>query len=317
MNRILVTGGAGFIGSSLVNALMQSKDHRIIVFDNLSTGNRDNISKWLTSPNFQFIHADMLDSSSLKKTVDTCDIVCHLAANSNVALGATDAKIDYEQNLLATYNLLEAMRKSDCCKKIIFTSTSTVYGEVEAKPIPEKYSPLKPISLYGASKLACEAMISGYCHMFDMSSVVVRLANIIGPVNKHGIINDFIVKLTANSTYLDILGNGQQNKSYLYIDDCINGLVKLLEMLGDMKFEIYNMGSDDAITVQEIAEIVINELSIGAVDKRFIDKFDGRGWKGDVKEYLLDCSKLKAIGWRAENNSKNAVTRSVKEYINK
>lgn len=118
-------------------------------------------------------------------------------------------------------------------------------------PTPEKYSPLKPIFLYGASKLACEAMFSGYCHMFDMSSVVVRLASIIGPVNIHNVIYDCIVKLTINSTYLDILGNGQQNKSYLYIDDCINGLVKLLEMLGDMKFEIYNMGSDNAITLRD------------------------------------------------------------------
>jgi UDP-glucose 4-epimerase len=317
MSKILVTGGAGFIGSSLVSALMQSHDHLIIVFDNLSTGYRTNISNWLNNSNFQFIHADMLDTSSLKKTVDTCDIVCHLAANPLVALGAIDTKVDYEQNLLATYNLLEAMRKSAHCKKIIFTSSSAIYGEVEKMPTPEKYSPLKPISLYGASKLACEAMISGYCHMFNMSSVVLRLANIIGRVNSHGVIYDFIVKLKANSTYLDILGNGQQNKSYLYIDDCINGLVMLLEVLADMKFEIFNMGSDDTITVLEIAEIVINELSLSKVDKRFINKFDGRGWNGDVKEYLLECSKLKAIGWRAENNSRNAVIRCVKEYLNK
>jgi UDP-glucose 4-epimerase len=317
MNRILVTGGAGFIGSSLVNALIQSKEHRIIVFDNLSTGNRDNISKWLTGPNFHFIHADMLDISSLKKAVDTCDIVCHLAANPIVALGETNTKIDYEQNLLATYNLLEAMRTSDSCKKIIFTSSAAIYGESETMPTPEKYSPLKPISLYGASKLACEALISGYCYMFNMSSIVVRLANVIGSVNTHGVIYDFITKLRVNSAYLDILGNGKQNKSYLHINDCINGLVKLLEKMEDVKFEIFNMGSDDTITVLQIAEIIINELSLRTVDRRFIDIFDGRGWNGDIREYLLDCSKLKAIGWSAKFNSRNAVVRTVREYLNK
>ena len=317
MNRILVTGGAGFIGSSLVNALMLSKDHRIVVYDNLSTGNRDNTSKWLKSPNFQFMCADMLDTSSLKKTVDTCDIVCHLAANPFVILGGTNTKIDYEQNLLATYNLLEAMRTSKCCKKIIFASSSTIYGEAETMPTPEKYSPLKPISLYGASKLACEAMISGYCHMFDMSSIVVRLANVIGLINTHGVIYDFITKLKANSKYLDILGNGEQNKSYLHIDDCINGLVQLFGILGKGKFEIFNMGSDDTITVLEIAEIVINELSLNSVDKRFVNKFDGRGWNGDIMEYLLDCSKLKSIGWKPKFQSKDAVIKSVREYLRK
>jgi UDP-glucose 4-epimerase len=317
MNKILVTGGAGFIGSYLIDALMHSKNYHIIAFDNLSTGKSNNIEDWVKHPNFKFMHADVLDHLSLEKAVNTSDTVCHLAANPFVAVGATNTKIDYEQNLSATFNLLEAMRKSPSCKKIIFTSTSAIYGEADVMPTSERYSPLKPISLYGATKLACEAMISSYCYMFDMSSIVVRLANIIGPVSTHGVIYDFITKLKANSEYLEILGNGKQNKSYLHIKDCINGLVQLLGLLGKVKFEIFNMGSDDTITVSEIAEIVINELSLNSVDRRLIDKFDGRGWSGDVREYLLDSSKLKAIGWTAELNSKEAVTRSVREYINK
>jgi UDP-glucose 4-epimerase len=173
MNNFLVTGGAGFIGSSLVNRLMQSKKGRVIVFDNLSKGRHD-YSKWSDNSSFKFIQADMLDTISLKEAVNDCNIVFHLAANPDVRQATTNTKIDYEQNLLATYNLLEAMRSSSNCKKIIFTSSSTVYGEPEIMPTSEKYSPLIPISLYGATKLACEAMISAYCHMFNISGIVLR-----------------------------------------------------------------------------------------------------------------------------------------------
>lgn len=317
MSKILVTGGAGFIGSSLVDALMLSKLHQIVVFDNFSTGRIDNVDRWLGSSNFSLIRGDMLDTLSLKKAVNACDTVCHLSANPIVAQGDTDTKIDYEQNLAATYYLLEAMRESHFCKKIMFTSTSAVYGESGLKPVLENYSPMKPVSLYGATKLACEAMISGYSHMFNLASVVVRLANVIGPVSTHGVVYDFISKLSANSKCLEILGDGKQNKSYLHIDDCVSGLVQVLKRLGQAKIEIFNMGSDDTITVSQIAKIIIDELSLNSVEERFIDRFDGRGWKGDVKEYLLNSSKLKSIGWKAELSSKDAVIKSVRAYLNK
>jgi UDP-glucose 4-epimerase len=321
MSRILVTGGAGFIGSSLIDALMRSKeDHQVIAFDNLSRGRIENISNWLGNQNFTFIQGDMLDHLLLENAVEGCDTVFHLAANPIVALGTTDSKTDYQQNLLTTYNLLEAMKKSPGCKKVIFTSTSAVYGEAKVMPTAETYSPLKPISLYGATKLACEAIISGYCHMFDMSSVIVRLANIIGPVNTHGVIYDFLIKLKDNPTQLDVLGNGKQNKSYLYIEDCTNALIKLLKMLDETStttiFEIFNIGSDDTITVLEIADIIIHKLSLSNVKIRLIDSLHGRGWKGDVKEYLLDSSKLKTKGWKAEFDSRNAVIRTVEEFLN-
>lgn len=317
MSKILITGGAGFIGSYLLNAIIPSNKYdQVRVFDNLSTGKIDNISSWLGRSNFNFVQADILDSCTLDKTVDTCDTVFHLAANSTVALGAINTKIDYEQNLMTTYNLLEAMRKSHGCKKMIFTSTSTVYGEVDKMPISENYSPLKPISLYGATKLACEALISGYCHMFDMSCIIVRLANIIG-LGTHGVIHDFITKLFSNRNYLEILGNGMQNKSYLYINDCIEALILLLEIVEEKTFDIFNLGSDDTITVSDIAEIVIHELDFSDVQKRFIDKHDGRGWTGDVREYLLDCSKMKDIGWRPRYKSKDAVILTVREHLSR
>ena len=314
MSRILVTGAAGFIGSSLVNVLMQSKNE-VIVFDNLYNGSYENISNWSSSPNFKFIHADILDQFSLRKAIDACDIVFHLAANSEVKVGATDTKIDYEQNVLATYNVLEAMRNSKNCKKIVFASSSAVYGEPDVIPTSEKYSPLIPISLYGATKLACEAMISGYCHMFNMSGVTVRLANIIGPKSTHGVIYDFVTKLHTTPRCLEVLGNGKQNKSYLYIDDCINALMHVA--ISERPFEIFNLGSNDRINVLDIANIVINEFLLDNVILGFTESFDGRGWKGDVKEMLLDSSKLKASGWKARYNSREAVTLTVRGMVSR
>ncbi len=317
MSKLLVTGGAGFIGSHLVRTLTTLSGYdQIIAYDNLSTGKIDNIATLLGRNNFNFIQSDLLDPDTLEKTVDTCDAVFHLAASSNVPLGVVNSQIDYEQNLMTTYNLLEAMRKSPHCKKMIFASTSAIYGEADKQPISEIYSPLEPISLYGATKLACESLVSGYCHMFDMSSVIVRLANIIGP-GMHGVIQDFISKLTTNPKYLEILGNGMQRKSYLYISDCIDALIKLLQIVETKTFDIFNIGSDDNITVSDIADIIIHELHLSDVERKFIDKYDGRGWIGDVKEFMLDCSKMKQSGWHPRFRSKEAIIVTIKEYLTK
>jgi UDP-glucose 4-epimerase len=320
MNKFLVTGGAGFIGSSLVNALIQSKN-QVIVLDNLSKCNENNISKWVDNPNFKFIHADIFDLNLLRNSVNDCNIVFHLAANPDVRQATTNTKIDYEQNLLATYNLLEAMRSSSNCKKIIFTSSSTVYGEPEIMPTSEKYSPLIPISLYGATKLACEAMISAYCHMFNISGIVLRLANVVGPTSTHGVIHDFITKLSSSTTvhpkYLDVLGDGKQNKSYLYIDDCINALTHVMKIENERAFEIFNAGSKDRIDVLNIANIVIKELLLDNISIRLTGGVEGRGWKGDVKEMLLDSSKLETSGWKLKYNSREAVVLTVREIVSR
>jgi UDP-glucose 4-epimerase len=381
MQRVLITGGAGFIGSSLVNALMTSRNCTIMVLDNLSRGSLDNISNWLGSPNFEFVQYDMLDYSNprneqespFQRAVDCSDIIFHLAANPDVVIGAEDTRIDFQQNVQVTYNLLEAIRKSKVNvvqknanlterkkKQLIFASSSTVYGEAIVKPTPENYSPLYPISLYGATKLAGEAIVSGYCHMFDIQCIVARLANIIGPTNTHGVVHDFISKLSSHPDYLDILGNGQQNKSYLHIDDCVSALLLLSEKLeedyddtnsldknGKMnsqltyensndrpievynnnqsyhkqsRFEVFNIGSDDTITVMEIAQTVIDRLSLKRDNVRnvFKNTFEGgRGWKGDVPDFWLDCSKLKDAGWSPKyKKSKDAVIHTCNEYIN-
>jgi UDP-glucose 4-epimerase len=317
VSRILVTGGAGFIGCSLLTKLMNGSDHYIVIYDNLSTGSKENISPWFESPRFKFVFADMKDNSSLEKAVEASDAVIHLAANPIVALGSTNTKIDFYENLVATYNLLEAMRISPDCKKLIFASTSAVYGEADLLPTPEDYGPLIPISLYGATKLACEGLISGYCHTFNMSGVAVRLANIIGPLNEHGVVFDLANKLLANPTYLEVLGNGMQRKSYLHIDDCIDALLKVLEIQSDERFDIYNIGSDDAITVIDIVKLLFQKFSTGPRMIKFNDTHDGRGWNGDVREYLLDCSRIKRLGWNAKYNSTQAVGLVADEYLKK
>ena len=198
-NKILVTGGAGFIGSHLVDCLIE-KGSKVTVFDNLSSGKIEFIEKHLENSDFTFIKGELLDQEAIEKACQDIDFVCHVAANPDVRLGASDTRVHLDQNILATYNLLEAMRKNNT-KKIAFTSTSTVYGEASIMPTPEDYGPLIPISLYGASKLACEAFITSYSHTFDMQAWIFRFANIVGPRSTHGITVDFIKKLQKKLQY--------------------------------------------------------------------------------------------------------------------
>lgn len=317
--NILITGGAGFIGSSLIEPLLKS-GHHITIIDNLSTGKHHNIVPWLGVSNFSFIKSDVLDTSVLQKAVEGCHLVFHLAANPLIDLGNRDTSKDF-QSLQATYEVLEAMRKSKTCKKILFTSTSAVYGEARVIPTPENYSPLLPISLYGASKLACEAMISGYCHIFNLSGVIFRLANIIGPNNSHGVLHDFLMKLSRDPSSLEILGNGMQNKSYLYVVDCIDAFRRVVfdtdfcSQETHNKIQVYNVGSNDRITVLDIAETIFDKMSIPKPTIHFTNDKDGRGWRGDVREYLLECSKLAGLGWKPKYNSREAVVKTISESL--
>jgi UDP-glucose 4-epimerase len=247
--------------------------------------------------------------------MEDCRIVFHLAANSEVRAGASDTKIDLEQNILATYKILEEMRRSETAKTMVFTSTSTVYGEASVIPTPEDYGPLKPISLYGASKLACEAMISAYCHMFGLKAVVYRFANIIGSRSRHGVIWDFIHKLMANPSKLEILGDGKQSKSYLHVSDCVEAFLFGLEKARE-RFEVFNVGSEDRVDVNTIAKIVVKEMGLSDVEFHYkVDVEGGRGWIGDVRFMLLDISKLKRLGWRPRHNSLESVRTATRETL--
>ena len=310
--KTLVTGGAGFIGSHLAEALLR-KGFSVNILDNLSAGRKRNLGG-IHGHSVNFLAGDCRISSDVKQALRNVNTVFHFAANPEVRLDFADPKTCYEQNIEATYILLQNIRRSDV-KTIVFASSSTVYGEATVIPTPENYGPLKPISVYGASKLACEAMVSSYCYSFKKKGVIVRPANMIGPRSTHGAILDFIQKLKKNPKQLEILGDGTQTKSYLYIDDCVEAIMKAYESTQE-PVEIYNVGSEDQTNVTQIAHTVIEEMKLKHVKLKFTGGVDGgRGWIGDVKNMLLDINKLKKLGWKPKLNSQQAVRETARYLI--
>ena len=310
MKCILVTGGAGFIGSHIVDRLMDTKC-KVVVFDNLSSGKMEFIEHHLDKANFSLIKGDLLNTGEIDAACKDIDFVYHAAANPDVRLGAVDTKVHFEQNITATYNLLEAMRKNGV-PNIAFTSTSTVYGEATTIPTPEEYGALVPISLYGASKLACEALITSYSHTFDMHSWIFRFANIIGDRGTHGIIVDFIEKLKSDAKHLEILGDGRQSKSYLHVSDCVDTILFAVGHIADT-VNIFNVGSEDTIDATGIAGIVVEEM--GLEDVEFIYTGGKRGWKGDVPRMLLAVDRLMELGWSPSYTSADSVRDTARVLI--
>ena len=312
-NRVLVTGGAGFIGSHLVDALV-SRGAEVTILDNLSSGKIDNISHHQGNPNVKFIKGDLLNPQDIELAVNDCEIVFHLAANPDVRAGSSDPQSHFNQNVVATYNLLEVLRRKSEVRVLAFTSSSTVYGEAPT-PTPEDYGELKPISVYGATKLACEALISAYAHSYGFRAIIYRLANIIGSRSTHGVIFDFIKKLSENPSELEILGDGTQKKSYLHVSDCIDAMLLAIEKTSS-QVDIFNIGSEDQIDVMTIARFVVEEMGLKNVKFKLTGGIDGgRGWVGDVKHMLLDISKIKRLGWKPRYNSAEAIRRAVKEVL--
>lgn len=311
----LVTGGAGFIGSSICEELTKHGDE-VSILDNFSEGRKDNIQHLLDSRSFKvhLLVGDCTRSRDLAKALKGVDAVFHFAANPEVRLELSDPKTCFRQNVYATHILLEATRNSHV-KKVVFASTSTIYGEASIIPTPEDYGPLKPISVYGASKLSSEALVMAYARTYGFDALILRLANIVGLRSKHGVIFDFAKKLQKNPENLEILGDGTQIKSYLYIDDCVNAVLTALKHMQE-RVEILNVGSEDQVVVHEIARIVTKEMGLKHVQFRFTGGVDGgRGWVGDVKNMFLDVTRLKAKGWKPKYNSGEAVRQTVKSII--
>lgn len=310
--KALVTGGAGFIGSHLVDELML-RGFEVNILDNLSKGDMVNVKHWLKDPKCVFIKGDLLNPRDATKALKNCETVFHLVADPEVQTSSTTPHVHFQQNVAATYNLLESIRKTRNVKTLVFTSSSTVYGEATKIPTPENYAPLAPISIHGACKLACEALIIAYAQTYGFRPIIYRLANIIGSRSKHGVIHDFIYKLIKNQKELEILGDGTQTKSYLHISDCITAIMTGLEQSKE-QVQIYNVGSEDQVNVKTIARIVTAEMGLKRVKLRFTGGVDGgRGWKGDVKNMLLDVKKLKSIGWKPAHNSPKAVKKAAHE----
>jgi len=316
-SRVLVTGGAGFIGSHLVDRLMDRR-YFVRVVDNLSSGNLVNIKPWFGRSRFEFVRGDLKSLSIAKNCVDGVGVVFHLAANPEVRVGEADPSVHFRENLLVTFNVLEAMRKSKSAKVIVFFSSSTIYGEPHEFPTLEDYGPLLPISVYGASKLGCESLVSAYCYMFGLRGIIFRLANIVGDKSAHGVVVDFVQKLLENPKELEILGDGNQSKSYLHVKDLVNAVFLVLRSFLDEEkhVEVYNIGSFDQVDVKRIAEIIAEEIGLQNVEFKLAGGVDGgRGWRGDVKTMLLSIGKLSDLGWKPSLNSEEAIRLSCRELL--
>ncbi|QWD98827.1 NAD-dependent epimerase/dehydratase family protein [Polynucleobacter sp. MG-5-Ahmo-C2] len=308
MTIFAVTGCAGFIGSNLIDRLLKN-GHDVIGIDNFSTGQNRFLEEASLRCNFRLVNLDLLDLDGLKLSIKGCEFVFHLSANADVRFGTDHPRKDLEQNTIATYNVLEAMR-SNGIKKIAFSSTGSVYGESPVIPTPEDGPFPIQTSLYGASKAACEGLISAYCEGFGFQSWIFRFVSILGERYTHGHIFDFYQKLKKDPSCLAVLGNGKQRKSYLYVQDCIDAIMLAVEK-ADEKVNIFNLGVDGYVEVNDSIGWICQELG---VSPRLDYSGGDRGWIGDNPFIFLDTKKIQALGWRPKFDIEQGVIRTV-QYL--
>ncbi|MFB6204583.1 MAG: NAD-dependent epimerase/dehydratase family protein [Candidatus Nanohaloarchaea archaeon] len=292
--RIAVTGGAGFIGSRLTESLLD--EHEVVIIDNLSSGRRENVPG----------RAELVETDIKKGLhLEDVDAVFHLAANPKVNTFPDDRETDFDENLVGTKKVLEAAVEADI-ESLVFASSSVVYGENAEIPTPESHEK-EPISMYGATKVGGEQMCRVYAHTFDFELSIVRLANIVGERNRKGVIYDFVNKLKEDPEELEILGNGKQRKSYLHVDDTVEGILAAWKNPG-----VYNIGNEDSTSVDEIADIVSEEMGLSP---EYSYTGGEKGWTGDVPEMRLEIEKLKNTGWTPSIGSNEAVRKTVRELL--
>ena len=306
----LVTGGAGFIGSHLVDALV-SKGIKVRVFDNFSSGREEFLSHHDGTEMVEVFRGDLLDLDVIKSAMSGIEMVHHLAANPDIRLGTEVTDTDLKQGTLATYNVLESMR-SEGVTKISFSSSSAIYGEANQMPTPETYGPVMPISLYGASKLGSEALITAWAGTFGANAWIHRFANIVGPRGTHGVIFDFIHKLKDDPSRLEVLGNGMQEKSYMSAEDCVRAMMHLIGHC-DSNVSLYNLGTGDTCSVRRIAEIVVEESGLEDVSIEYTG--GDRGWAGDVPKTSLEVSRLLSTCFNPDMASEDAIRHTARALI--
>lgn len=307
-----ITGGAGFIGSHLTEELL-NRGHRVIVLDNLSHAQEHWVHRHTGMENFVFRRADLVREPDLAGLLKGARIVWHLAANTDMVIGARSTAVDFENGLVATYRLLEAMRQAGI-GKLVFASSGAVYGDIGRPPATEEYGPLLPVSLYGATKLGCEALIGAYSHLFGMRTWVLRFGNVLGAGMSHGVIYDFIEKLKRRPDELEILGDGTAEKNYILVEEIIDGMLYALDH-ADGSCEIINLGSTTTTTVMEIARIVSEEMGLAGV--RFRRTGGARGWPGDQPKVYMDVGKMRRLGWTNKYKSTEAVRIATRRYLGK
>jgi UDP-glucose 4-epimerase len=307
--KAFVTGGAGFIGSHLVDMLLQ-EGYQVTAYDNLTEGRLENLSHLKDNPDFRFIKGDMRDAELLMKVLQGQDVVFHMAAQANIRKSLEDHYADLQNNLVGHINLLEAMLKNEV-NDLVFASTSALYGEADVRPTPETYAPIQT-SLYGASKLACEAYTEAYIQFSQLNFWAYRFSNVVGERCRRGVIWDFVHKLARNSRELEILGNGKQSKEYIYVQDCVEGIMTGYKK-GKGRVNIFNLAVEDNKTVDEVADIVIREMKLEGVKRKYTG--GERGWIGDNPIVHLDISRLKSLGWRPRFTADEAITRTARWTI--
>jgi len=304
--QVFVTGAAGFIGSNLVDRLL-ADGHVVVGFDNLSTGLEQFLAKARTHPQFRFIEGDMLDLAALTAAARGADIVFHFAANADVRFGTEHPRRDLEQNTVATFNVLEAMRENGI-RRITFSSTGSVYGEAKVIPTPEDAPFPVQTSLYGASKLAGEGLIQAYCEGFGFQGNIFRFVSILGERYTHGHVFDFYKKLLVTPGELAILGNGKQRKSYLYVQDCVDAMLLAVRKASD-KVNIFNLGTDEYCEVNNSVGWITEELGL---KPRLSYTGGDRGWIGDNPFIYLDTKRIRALGWTPRLTIREAVLSTVR-----
>lgn len=308
--RALVTGGAGFIGSHICKRLVK-EGNVVVAVDNLSNGSLDNLKELDGSPLFSFYQLDVNNTIKLRGIFDKqpFDMVFHLAANADVSRGEESPVVDFENTLQTTLNVLEMMRIYEI-KKFFFASSSTVYGNAEDR-LQEFRSIMRPISHYGAAKLASEAFVSSYSHLHDFQVWIARFCNAVGPNMDHGVIPDLIKKLKTKPESLEVFGDGTQTKPFIWIDDLVDGVMTLIEKT-DAPYNTYLVGVDSNVTVNEIAQIVMDEVGVH-VPIHYGGRYSG--WKGDVKKYQYDVSRLRLLGWTPKYTAEEAVRKAIRENL--
>lgn len=310
--KVLVTGGAGFIGSHLDDALI-ARGHQITVVDNLILGRKENIAHLIGNPKFKFIEADILDNVIMNRIFDEgrFEMVYHLAANSDIQKGGKDPLVDYQLTFNTTFQILQLIKEFGI-KKFFFASTSAIFGETY-DVLNEDYGPLKPVSNYGAGKLASEAFISAFASTYGIQTWITRFPNVVGERFTHGVIYDFIHKLQRNPEELEVLGNGEQCKPYVYVKDLVDGILFVIDHAKE-PYNVYMLGSDSRTKVKEIAAMVIEEMGLNAQIR-----YTGgdRGWVGDVPEFRYDLTKVNGLGWVAPHNSNDSVRLAIQKALGK
>jgi len=305
--KYFVSGGAGFIGSNIVDRLLANPGNEVVVYDNFTTGNIRFLEESSKNPRYKLVKGDLLDIDKLKKFMKGCDFVFHFAANADIRFGIEHPKKDLEQNTIATFNVLEAMRENGV-KKIAFPSTGPVYGEAPVIPTPENCPMPIQTSLYGASKLACEGLIEAYCEGFGLVAYIFRFVSILGERYTHGHVFDFVRQLYGNPERLYILGNGEQRKSYLYIQDCLDAIFTIIEK-AEEKINIYNLGADYYCEVNNSAEWISDEMGL---TPKYEYSGGRKGWIGDNPFIYLDTTKVQKFGWKAKFTIEEGVRKTVR-----